>query len=99
MYAEEYVQDFPQLDQTSDLLDLIDAELCVAAELQEPIEIASYYKRFPDLVSEIDELAQLDLHLDVPAFHLNPETQDSGFGFSETPHSFTSSLTMAEIRR
>ena len=29
VYAEEYVQDFPQLDQTSDLLDLIDAELCV----------------------------------------------------------------------
>jgi len=96
VYAEEYVQDFPQLDQTSDLLDLIDAELCVAAELQETIEIASYYKRFPDLVSEIDELAQLDLHLDIPTFHLNPATQNSGFGFSETPHSFTSSLTMAE---
>ena len=33
--AEQYVRELPQLDRTSDLLDLIDAELCVATELRD----------------------------------------------------------------
>lgn len=91
--AEQYVRDFPQLDRTSDLLDLIDAELCVAAELREPIDLAAYCNRFPDLASDIEELAQLDLCPDVPCFHQRPESGGFGFDFSEAPHFDASSQT------
>lgn len=62
VHVEDYIRDFPQLNHSGDLLDLIDAELCVASELQKPIDIAAYCKRFPDLASEIEELAQLDFN-------------------------------------
>ena len=92
VYAEQYVREFPQLDHTSDLLDLIDAELCVAAELREPIDLVTYRKRFPDLVSDIEELAQLDLRSDVPCFHQEPGSGGFGVNLSEAPHFNISSL-------
>ena len=94
VYAEEYVRDFPQLDRTSDLLDLIDAELCVAAELREPVELTAYCKRFPDLAGEIEELAQLDLNPDVPCFHRGSEVRGSGHDPSQVSHFDASCLTM-----
>ena len=90
--AEQYVREFPQLDRTGDLLDLIDAELCVAAELREPIDLVTYRKRFPDLVSDIEELAQLDLRSDVPCFHQEPGSGGFGVNLSEAPHFNISSL-------
>lgn len=71
--AENYLQDFPQLDRSSDLLDLVDAELCVLAEMRKPIDLASYRSRFPDLVSDIEELAQLDFSREVSVFTREPE--------------------------
>jgi len=96
VYAEDYVRDFPQLDRSSDLLDLIDAELCVAAELREPVELAAYCNRFPDLAGEIEELAQLDLNLDVPCVHRNPEAVESGYDLRPLSQFDTSCLTMNE---
>ncbi|MAI30115.1 MAG: hypothetical protein CMM07_00415 [Rhodopirellula sp.] len=64
--AEQYSRDFPQLNRASDLLDLIDAELCVAAEMRQPIDLNSYFDRFPELASDIEELAQLDVVTEVP---------------------------------
>ena len=93
VYAEEYIRDFPQLDRTSDLLDLIDAELCVAAELREPVELAAYCKRFPDLAGEIEELAQLDLKPDVPCFHRSSEDLNSGYDPSQLSPFDASCLT------
>ncbi|MBD55082.1 MAG: hypothetical protein CMM05_08420 [Rhodopirellula sp.] len=92
--AEQYVRDFPQLDRTSDLLDLIDAELCVAAELQEPIDLAAYCSRFPDLATDIKELAQLDLSPEVPCFHRKPKSRGFGFDLREAPHFDDSSQTL-----
>ena len=92
--AEQYVREFPQLDRTSDLLDLIDAELCVAAELREPIDLAAYCNRFPDLATDIEELARLDLSPEVPCFHRKPERGSFGFDLSEAPHFDSSSLTL-----
>ncbi len=83
--AEQYVREFPQLDRASDLLDLIDAELCVATELRESIDLAAYYKRFPDLATDIKELAQLDLSPTVPCFDRKPESGGFGFDLSEPP--------------
>lgn len=78
--AEQYTRDFPQLNRTSDLLDLIDAELCVAAEMRKPIDLVIYFNRFPDLVSDIEELAKLDVRPDVLCFHRQPEHEPSDFG-------------------
>ena len=91
--AEQYVRELPQLDRTSDLLDLIDAELCVATELREPIDLAAYCKRFPNLATDIRELAQLDLSPEVPCFHRDHERGDFGFGFSESASFEVSSQT------
>ena len=92
--AEQYVREFPQLDRTGDLLDLIDAELCVAAELREPIDVAAYCDRFPDLATDIKELAQLDLSPEVPCFPRTPESRGFGFDLSEAPHFDDSSQTV-----
>ena len=94
VYAEEYVRDFPQLDRTSDLLDLIDAELCVAAELREPVELAAYCKRFPGLAGEIEELAQLDLNPDVPCFHRGSEALNARYDPRQVSHFDASCLTV-----
>ena len=75
--AEQYSRDFPQLNRASDLLDLIDAELCVAAEMRQPIDLNSYFDRFPELASDIEELAQLDVVTEVPCFHRQPEHGES----------------------
>lgn len=93
-YAEQYVQDFPQLDRTSDLLDLIDAELCVAAELREPIDLADYSKRFPDLSEDIEELAQLDLLPEMPCLHRQARSGGFRFDLSKAPHLDSSDLKL-----
>lgn len=93
-YAEQYVQDFPQLDRTSDLLDLIDAELCVAAELREPIDLAEYSKRFPDLSEDIEELAQLDLLPEMPCLHRQSRSGGFLFDLSKAPHLDSSDLKL-----
>jgi len=56
---EEYLADFPRLEQESNQLDLIDAELCVSSELGEHTPIEQYVQRFPELAVRIQELYQL----------------------------------------
>ena len=67
--TEQYLADFPQISDANDVLDLIDAELCVAAELKESIDLQAYRQRFPDLSSEIEELMRVDLMPAMPLFH------------------------------
>lgn len=94
--AEAYVRDFPQLSRTSDVLDLIDAELCVATELRVPVNLLSYCQRFPDLATEIEELVQLDINADAPCFHWKSDTAGSRVDYSEVPQFDASSSTMNE---
>lgn len=56
---EQYVGDFPILSRDANLLDLIDADLCVANELGEQRSLDEYGRRFPQLATQIGELIQL----------------------------------------
>lgn len=67
--TEQYLQDFPQLNHANDVLDLIDAELCVATELKDTIDLEVYRLRFPELSSEIEDLMRVDLMPAMPLFH------------------------------
>lgn len=58
--VEDYVADMPELSQRDTLLDLIDAELCVASELKQSTSITDYTARFPSLSHEIQELLDLE---------------------------------------
>ena len=76
---EQYLTDFPQLSHANAILDLIDAELCVATELQEPTELEVYRQRFPELSSEIEELTRLDLMPEMPFFHRESSSATENF--------------------
>ncbi len=54
--AESYIDQFPELASDELLLDLIDAEICIARELQEPVDPPQYAQRFPALIDDINEL-------------------------------------------
>ena len=54
--AESYVAQFPELGRDDLLLDLIDAEICVARELQQPLDRRHYARRFPELIDDVNEL-------------------------------------------
>lgn len=58
--AEDYVEQMPQLARDDLLLDLIDAEICVAAELQQVIDPNELVNRFPSMAKAIMELVGLD---------------------------------------
>lgn len=58
--AETYLQEFPTLDRDQHRLDLIDAELCICAELGQGTDVSEIVGRFPDLADPIRELMQLD---------------------------------------
>ena len=58
--VEDYLKDIPALSKPELLLDLIDAELCVAAELKQATSSDDYVGRFPELANEIRELIQLE---------------------------------------
>lgn len=58
--TEDYLSEFPVLNNDSSQLDLIDAELCVAHELGSEREVEHWIQRFPHLETQIRELAQLD---------------------------------------
>ncbi|MDG2221541.1 MAG: serine/threonine-protein kinase [Rubripirellula sp.] len=57
--VEDYTQQFPQLTQEAPLLDLIDAEICVAVELNQTPDETEYAKRFPKQAKSIAQLIQL----------------------------------------
>ena len=58
--AENYVACFPELADPSCLLDLIDADLCISAELGQASPQREYASRYPKLVDAIDELVRLE---------------------------------------
>jgi hypothetical protein len=58
--VEEYVSSVPDLQDDDDLLDLIDAEVCVRQELGQPANRDELTKRFPSLSSAIDRMFFLD---------------------------------------
>lgn len=62
--VEDYLKQFPQLNNDEHLLDLIDADLCVNAEIgvtEDAISdrVDQYLKQYPRLKSQINELFQL----------------------------------------
>jgi hypothetical protein len=76
--AESYVDQFPELGRNELLLDLIDAEICVARELQQPVDPRQYAKRFPALVDEINELLIMQQSPSIAgAFQPLPENDSS----------------------
>ncbi len=58
--VESYTEAFPQLLRNELLLDLIDAEICVASELKQTIDPSQYVRRFPQLATQIEELLGLE---------------------------------------
>ncbi len=58
--VESYLEDFSCIQDESNLLDLIDAEICVAAELGEQLQLDEYADRFPQLADQVTELVRLD---------------------------------------
>ena len=76
--AESYAEQFPQLRRGDLLLDLIDAEICVAGELQQPIDPSEYPRRFPELARQIEELLRLE---SLPASH-HQDSLDPSASFS-----------------
>lgn len=58
--VEEYVAAVPELAGDNDILDLIDAEICVRQELGWPAERDELVGRFPSLASAIDRMFVLD---------------------------------------
>jgi hypothetical protein len=58
--VEDYLKDFPALAAESDLLDLIDAEVCVAQELGVTVDAGEYERRFPEFAAQIRDLICLE---------------------------------------
>ncbi len=58
--VESYVEEFSCIQDESNLLDLIDAEICVASELGEEPQLDDYASRFPHLADQVIELVRLD---------------------------------------
>lgn len=58
--VESYVEDIECIQDDSNLLDLIDAEICVASELGERPQLDGYADRFPGLADQVHELVRLD---------------------------------------
>ncbi len=58
--VESYVKDFSCILDQSNVLDLIDAEICVTSELGEDPQIEDYVSRFPQLADQVIELVRLD---------------------------------------
>lgn len=55
--VEDYLKQFPKLGQSdADVLDLIDAEMCVRRELGQCCDVETFVKRFPDFANEIRQL-------------------------------------------
>ncbi len=58
--VEDYLDEYPALCTKSNLLDLIDAEVCVSVELGAKVDVEVLSRRFPDLADPIRELVQID---------------------------------------
>ncbi|QDV42699.1 hypothetical protein Enr13x_25490 [Stieleria neptunia] len=59
--VEDYLKQFPQLAESdSDVLDLIDAELCVRREQGQAYDAACFRDRFPELADSIEQLIHLE---------------------------------------
>lgn len=58
--VESYLEDFSCIQDESDVLDLIDAEICVTSELGEELQLEDYVSRFPQLADQVIELVRLD---------------------------------------
>jgi len=59
--VENYVEEFTCLRTDANLLDLIDAELCVAMELGTQVDVDDYVRRFPAVADKVRELVQLEI--------------------------------------
>lgn len=57
--GESYLEALPSLRTDAFLLDLIDAEICVADELGKPVSRSGLHTRFPTLKRQIDSLLDL----------------------------------------
>lgn len=57
--VEDYLRQFPQLNDESFLLDLVDAEICVAKERKESLREQDYLDRFPNFTAAIAQLFRL----------------------------------------
>lgn len=60
--VETYLRDWPELNQTNERLDLIDAELCIRHELGQPLTMPQWRERFPEDAAAIESLLRLSLH-------------------------------------
>ncbi len=60
--VEDYTRQFPKLAEERLLLDLIDAEICVANELKQPLNRNEYSDRFPSVADAIGQLFDLPEH-------------------------------------
>lgn len=59
--VEDYLQAVPELQNKDDILDLLDAEICVRKELGETPRDGRFVERFPEMQSEIERLFAFDL--------------------------------------
>jgi len=58
--VEDYLRAFPSLDNQSQRLDLIDAEICVRDELRCPLSVREWTARFPNDHDAISSLIKMD---------------------------------------
>ena len=89
--ADDYVACFPVLGQKNSLLDLIDADICVSAELGQEDPQHDYVARHPDLAQSISDLAQLDdfrcdAELLSPLSDMSQDTTRTRFNQMGDPH-------------
>ncbi|MGB7342623.1 MAG: hypothetical protein WBD20_00270 [Pirellulaceae bacterium] len=84
--ADDFAEQFPELDDPECLLDLIDAELCVRRELNPNAELhddLEHYKRkYSELADAIDELAQLSGDAPLPRLVTSVPPTDSALAAS-----------------
>lgn len=80
--VENYVEDFACIQVESNLLDLIDAEICIASELGETPQLENYANRFPELADQVTELVRLDAaaesEMTSPLFDVGDRAHDLG---------------------
>jgi hypothetical protein len=58
--VEDYLAQYPQISDTDDLLDLIDAEICVRRELKKVLSIDQWSARFPEHMAAIRQLMAIN---------------------------------------
>lgn len=93
--VEDYTNQFPQLQQQRFLLDLIDAEICVAIELKQPVDTHKYAARFPDCIESIAELIAIS---DRRGVSIDPHSDESSVPDDSVDFSFDGSSKSLPLR-